>query len=463
VNPDRRRIAVTGAKGFLGSNLVLRLSEQGHDVRPITRETAAREAEQEIAAAEIIFHLAGANRCTDESEFLRSNRDYTAWLADVVARAGARPLIVYSSSAKAAEESAYGTSKRAGEDILLELSGQGLTTVSIWRLPNLCGKWSRPNYNSIVATFCHNAGRGEALPIDDPSSPLSLLYVDDLIDQWLKLIASPPQESGFAEPQKVHHTSVGEVADHIRAFAVKRMSGDISDVGVGLPKALYVSFIAALPVDKASYALDPRSDSRGSFVELFKTRASGQFSYFTARPGVTRGVGQCEWDGAAWPFATSQTLNALANVLRLYEQPYVTKQHYLDAVRVYAKCHTKNGQPYIGEYHDEVTGEWLKGDNPRSRYYNHSTFCDLVIGGLVGLVPRADDTIEVSPLLPSDAWDWFCLDRVLYHGHEITIVWDRTGQRYGRGAGLSVFSGATRIAHAGELSRVTGSITSKVT
>jgi len=289
VNPDRRRIAVTGAKGFLGSNLVLRLSEQGHDVRPITRETAAREAEQEIAAAEIIFHLAGANRCTDESEFLRSNRDYTAWLADVVARAGARPLIVYSSSAKAAEESAYGTSKRAGEDILLELSGQGLTTVSIWRLPNLCGKWTRPNYNSIVATFCHNAGRGEALPIDDPSSPLSLLYVDDLIDQWLKLIASPPQESGFAEPQKVHHTSVGEVADHIRAFAVKRMSGDISDVGVGLPKALYVSFIAALPVDKASYALDPRSDSRGSFVELFKTRASGQFSYFTARPGVTRG------------------------------------------------------------------------------------------------------------------------------------------------------------------------------
>lgn len=289
MSPDRCRIAVTGSNGFLGSNLVLRLREQGHEVRPITRETATDEAEREIAAAEIIFHLAGASRHQDESELLRSNRDYTIWLAGIVARAGAKPLIVYSSSAKAVDESPYGESKRAGEEILLQLSEHGLASVSIWRLPNLCGKWSRPNYNSVVATFCHCAARGEPLPIDDPASPLSLLYVDDLIDQWLKLIASPPQDGGLAEPQKVHHTSVGEVADHIRAFALKRLSGDVSDVGVGLPRALYVSFIAALPVENANYALDPRTDSRGAFVELFKTRASGQFSYFTAHPGVTRG------------------------------------------------------------------------------------------------------------------------------------------------------------------------------
>ena len=169
----------------------------------------------------------------------------------------------------------------------------------------------------------------------------------------------------------------------------------------------------------------------------------------------SHGVGQCEWDGAAWPFATSQTLVALANVLRYDDQPHVTKQHYLDAIRTYARAHTKNGQPYIGEYHDEVTGEWLKGDNPRSRYYNHSTFADLVISGLAGLVPRAGKTIEVHPLLPADAWDWFALDKVLYHGHRLTIAWDRTGQKFGRGAGLSIDVDGQRVANAPDLRPLT--------
>jgi hypothetical protein len=169
----------------------------------------------------------------------------------------------------------------------------------------------------------------------------------------------------------------------------------------------------------------------------------------------SHGVGKCEWDGAAWPFATSQTLNALANVLRHYDQPHVTKQHYLDAIRTYARAHQKNGQPYIGEYHDEVTGDWLKGDNPRSRYYNHSTFADLIIAGLVGLVPRRDDTIEVHPLLPNDAWDWFCADNLPYHGRTLTIAWDRTGEKYGRGDGLSVFVDGERVGHAKELRPLT--------
>ena len=172
----------------------------------------------------------------------------------------------------------------------------------------------------------------------------------------------------------------------------------------------------------------------------------------------SHGVGKCEWDGAVWPFATSQTLVALANVLRRYDQPHVTKQHYLDAIRTYANAHQKNGQPYIGEYHDEVTGEWLKGDNPRSRYYNHSTFADLIIAGLTGLVPRGDDTIEIYPLLPDGAWDWFCVDRIAYHGRSLTIAWDRTGQRYGRGAGLSVAMDGQRVAHAPELRPLTAEL-----
>ncbi|HWP40391.1 MAG TPA: glycosyl hydrolase family 65 protein [Tepidisphaeraceae bacterium] len=175
----------------------------------------------------------------------------------------------------------------------------------------------------------------------------------------------------------------------------------------------------------------------------------------------SHGVGRCEWDGAVWPFATSQTLNALANVLRSYPQPHVTRQHYLQAMQVYARCHQYDGKPYIGEYLDETTGAWLKGDNPRSRFYNHSTFCDLVITGLVGLVPRADEIVEISPLLPSDSWDWFCLDNVRYHGRTLTIFWDRTGRRYGRQAGLHVLCDGQTIAHSQTLAPLTGTLPGK--
>jgi hypothetical protein len=154
----------------------------------------------------------------------------------------------------------------------------------------------------------------------------------------------------------------------------------------------------------------------------------------------THGVGKCEWDGAVWPFATSQTLMAMANVLRHYEQPFVAKQHYLEAMQTYTKSQHKNGKPFIGEYLDETNGQWLTGDNPRSRYYNHSTYNDLIIGGLVGIVPRVDEKVEISPMLPADAWDWFCVQDVPYHGRRLAVMWDKTGARYGAEAGLAVYA-----------------------
>jgi hypothetical protein len=174
----------------------------------------------------------------------------------------------------------------------------------------------------------------------------------------------------------------------------------------------------------------------------------------------THGVGTCEWDGAVWPFATSQTLTGLANALRGPPQSHVTRQDYFDALKTYSESHQKDGQAYIGEYHDETTGEWLitGPKETRSRYYNHSTFCDLVISGLVGIVPRADTKIEVDPLVPSQAWDWFCLDRVIYHGHELTIVWDRTGERYKCGSGFAIWADGKMIAHAAELGPLRGAL-----
>ena len=159
----------------------------------------------------------------------------------------------------------------------------------------------------------------------------------------------------------------------------------------------------------------------------------------------THGVGHCEWDGAVWPFATSQTLYALANYLRspagLTGSPAaLTQQDYFRAFQVYTRVQHADGKPYIGEYLDEKTGAWINGKGGRSRYYNHSTYADLIITGLVGLEPVQDAKVVVKPLLPAAAWEYFCLDGLPYHGHSLTLLWDRDGQHYGQGQGFSLWA-----------------------
>ncbi len=172
----------------------------------------------------------------------------------------------------------------------------------------------------------------------------------------------------------------------------------------------------------------------------------------------SHGVGTCEWDGAVWPFATSQTLYALANFLRDNKQSVITAQDYFSTFLTYVHSQHADGKPYIGEYLDEVTGEWINGKGGRSRYYNHSTFADLLITGVVGLIPRADNVVEISPLLPAEAWNYFCLDGVQYHGHTLTISWDKDGSRYHRGKGLVVLADGKEIARASQLSKLTAKL-----
>lgn len=169
----------------------------------------------------------------------------------------------------------------------------------------------------------------------------------------------------------------------------------------------------------------------------------------------SHGVGTCEWDGAVWPFATAQTLTAMGNVLRDYPQDTVTRHDYFDAFVTYARSHRFDGDAYIGEYLDETTGQWLKGRHPRSSWYNHSTFADLVISGVVGLRPRADNVLEIDPLLPADTWPWFCLDNVRYHQRDVTVLWDRDGTKFNRGAGLRVWVDGREVAHAPSLKKLT--------
>lgn len=283
-------IAITGANGFVGQNVAVRLAEVGYnDIRKITRQTSNADFKAAIADADVVIHLAGANRPKTSTEFMEINRDFTQKLISEIANAGTSPTLIYASSTKATESNEYGYSKKAAEDVLLKFAKSTQSKVSIFRLPNIFGKWCRPNYNSAVATFCYNVARRADIVINDPTTVLELIYIDDLIDQWLHLINSPPIDSGFILPENVYSTSVGDVAESIRGFASDRDDQMIASVGTGLERALYATYVAALPPAEFSYTIPAHSDPRGSFSEMLKTRTSGQFSYFTAFPGVTRG------------------------------------------------------------------------------------------------------------------------------------------------------------------------------
>lgn len=166
------------------------------------------------------------------------------------------------------------------------------------------------------------------------------------------------------------------------------------------------------------------------------------------------GCCNCEWDGAVWPFATAQTMTAMANFMNNHSQNILTDSVYFKLMELYVECQYHRGHPYIGEYLDEVHGYWLKGDQERSRYYNHSTFNDLIITGLIGLRPREDNTIEVNPLLPQDKWDWFCLDNILYHGKILTILWDKNGDRYHQGKGFKVLVDGVEVGKSNKLEKI---------
>ena len=169
----------------------------------------------------------------------------------------------------------------------------------------------------------------------------------------------------------------------------------------------------------------------------------------------SHGTGTCEWDGAIWPFASSQTLTAMINYINNYPQPVVGKETFFKQMKLYVESQHHRGRPYIGEYLDETNGAWLMGDRERSRYYNHSTFNDLVITGIAGIRPQADGSVEINPLVPAGQWPYFCLDNVSYHGHTLTVIYDHDGQRYHQGKGLTLLVDGKKVAQRKDLGKLT--------
>lgn len=284
------RIAITGADGFLGRNLKLRLFERGYsDVVPIVRNMALDVLAESLASVDLVFHLAGVNRSPDPHAFAIGNADFTQSLCDLMSAMPRPPRLVLSSSTQALLENPYGSSKRRAEEVAESYAERTSASVHIFRLTNVFGKWSRPNYNSAVATFCHNIARGLPIRIDDPKAPLRLVYIDDVVDAFLDLVERRDIGGGFVEVHPVYETSVGDVADIIRSFPLARQTLMIPPVGTGLHRALHATYLSFLPPDAFAYELPVHSDPRGNFVEVLKTVDCGQFSFFTAHPGITRG------------------------------------------------------------------------------------------------------------------------------------------------------------------------------
>ena len=291
------RVLITGANGFLGRNLQLRLRER-QDVQVVcyTRQQQAWQLPELLEGVDFVVNLAGVNRPHDPKEFTADNTDFTRDLCQAVVSVarltGKQIPILYTSSTQAALDNAYGRSKREAEEVLATTGLDPLVPVHVFRLPNVFGKWCRPNYNSVVATFCHNIARNLPIQVNDPQASVTLVYIDDVIERFVQIIdgAAPMVGAdGFATVQPQYVTTVGELVRLIRAFYESRASLVTERVGTGLVHALYATYVSYLPMEAFAYDVPQHADHRGIFVEMLKTPDCGQFSFFTARAGVTRG------------------------------------------------------------------------------------------------------------------------------------------------------------------------------
>ena len=283
-------VAITGSSGFIGKNLKQRFAElENFDVRIISHKASIPELTKIIKGVDAVYHLAGVNRPDEEHEFMSGNIDFTNLLLSILKKNNSKAKVIFSSSTQVNLRNAYGESKLKAENVLIQYSCETGSKISILRLPNVFGKWCLPNYNSVVSTFCFNLHNGIPLMINDPSKLVDLIYIDDLIDYFVKLLNCNHSDDLFRKSVPVTTISIGKLEKKLKFFKESRANLIIGHVGKGFDRALYSTFMSYMPPEQFAYSVPTFRDQRGTFVEMLKTQDSGQFSFFTAEPNATRG------------------------------------------------------------------------------------------------------------------------------------------------------------------------------
>lgn len=295
-------ILVTGAKGFVGRNLVSQLCNvrdakaRCYDLAPDLEileydlGNTPAELDDYCRRADFVFNLAGVNRPQDPADFMRGNFGFASDLLAALERHGNRCPVMLSSSTQAALDNPYGQSKRAGEQLFFDYARRTGAPVLVYRFPNLFGKWCRPNYNSVVATFCYNLAHNLPIQVNDPTVELHMVYVDDVVDELIGALGGHAHREGDYCRVPVEHTvTLGRIADLLRSFASGRERLALPDVGDAFARKLYSTYLSYLPADKFAYPLTMHADTRGSFTEVLRGEGFGQLSVNVSRPGQVKG------------------------------------------------------------------------------------------------------------------------------------------------------------------------------
>ena len=296
-------ILVTGANGFVGRNLVSQLENiasgkarnyaiAGEELHVLCYDVDSDPAalEEYCRRADFVFNLAGVNRPEDPSEFMKGNFGFASVLLDTLKKCGNTCPVMISSSTQAALDNPYGESKRAGEELLFEYGRETGAKVLVYRFPNVFGKWCRPNYNSAVATFCHNIAHGLPIRVNDPSVVMHLVYIDDVVDELIGALSGDEHRAGaFCEVPVVHEITLGGIVDLLYSFRDMQQDLEVPDLGDAFAKKLYSTYLSYLPKERFCYPLKMNVDNRGSFTEIIRTPDRGQFSVNISKPGITKG------------------------------------------------------------------------------------------------------------------------------------------------------------------------------
>jgi len=285
------KIFITGSAGFIGKNLIAELRNQGYtDLPEYDIDTNPALLDEYTKECEFVFHLAGVNRPENPKEFMSGNFGFTSLLLDSLRKHSNKAPILITSSIQAALENPYGQSKKAGEDLLFQYSKETNVPVYIYRLPNVFGKWCRPNYNSVVATFCNNIANNFPIQVNNPDVEMNLVYIDDVVNSFIEKVKGKGYKvKEFETVSPVYTIKLGEIVELLYQFKESRDNLHIPDMGDAFTKKLYATYLSYLSEDNFSYPLKMNIDERGSFTEFLKSPDRGQVSVNISKPHITKG------------------------------------------------------------------------------------------------------------------------------------------------------------------------------